>query len=320
MKEWEKYKIKGDLATVGAELSTVRHIVHVPAARRIIEDRKIKAGLVYDESRLNKSRISVTWLSANTWNPGSIYGTVEFQFDWKTLVEGPRVYWVEAMENYSPTAYRFLLTPRELRELGSTSLEPYDPTKDDGPLRKSGDKWYWNWQFTSEFMIDDDLMLRRATGLDFVKHHDQYCRAFGSPTDDCKQSPNETGGRILAYILAHELRILDAHLKPTPEKARNYLLDIAYEGLHTALIENAEFGGSLVRPASCEKVVNGALALYGMDQFDLALHLLTLLKSADGFDNALVEIVRQHLAVTGWTAPSSKDGWSEAIPIIGRRG
>jgi hypothetical protein len=55
MKEWEKYKIKGDLAKAGAELNTVRHIVHVPTARRIIEDRKIKAGLVYDESRLNRS-------------------------------------------------------------------------------------------------------------------------------------------------------------------------------------------------------------------------------------------------------------------------
>jgi len=81
MKEWQSYKIKGDLAAVGAELSTVRHIVHVPSARRIIEDGRIKAGLVYDESRLNESRISVTWVSANTWNLGSIYGTVEFQFE-----------------------------------------------------------------------------------------------------------------------------------------------------------------------------------------------------------------------------------------------
>lgn len=62
------------------ELTTVRHVVHVPFARRIVEDGRIKAGLVYDESRLNKSRISVAWVSANTWGPGSIYGTVEFQF------------------------------------------------------------------------------------------------------------------------------------------------------------------------------------------------------------------------------------------------
>jgi hypothetical protein len=305
MKEWEQYKIKGDLAAVGAKLNTVRHIVHVPAARRIIEDRKIKAGLVYDESRFNRSRISVTWVSANTWAFGSIYGTVEFQFDWKTLVEDQKVYWVEAMEKYNPTAYRFLLTSREPRELGSGSIEPYDPTKDDGPLRKSGDQWYWNGEFTSEFMIDDDLLLRHATGLDFVRHHGQFCRSFGTECVDRKQNPtpDETGGRILAHILAHELRVIDTYLKPTAETPRNHLLDTAFAGLHSALIEGTEFGGGLHRPVSCEKVVTGALALYGMDQLDAALHLLTLLKSADGFDKALVEIVRQHFGVMGWTAP-----------------
>jgi hypothetical protein len=85
MKEWETYKIKAEPETVGTELDMVRHIVHVPDARRIIEDRKIKAGLVYDESRLNQSRVSVTWVSANDWVYGSIYGTVEFQFNWTPL-------------------------------------------------------------------------------------------------------------------------------------------------------------------------------------------------------------------------------------------
>lgn len=193
--------------------------MHVPTARRIIEDRKITAGLVYDESRLNRSRVSVTWVSANTWAYGSIYGTVEFQFDWKPLVEGNKVYWVEAMEQYNPAAYRFLLTPREPNELGSGMVQPYDPTKDDGPLRKSGDKWYWNGNFTSEFMIADDLHLRQATGLAFVSHHPQFCRTFGTACADRKENPtwDQTGGRILAYILAHKIRILDAHLRPTAE-------------------------------------------------------------------------------------------------------
>jgi hypothetical protein len=152
----------------------VRHIAHVPTARRIIEDQKINVGLIYDESRLNKSRISVTLLSANTWAFGSIYGTVEFQFDWNTLVEGTKVYWVEAMTQYTPTAYRFLLTPRDPHELGSGVVEPYDPVKDDGPLRKSGDKWYWNANFTSEFMVDNDLHLRKATGLNFVSQRQGF--------------------------------------------------------------------------------------------------------------------------------------------------
>src|SRR5450755_4335781 len=36
-------------------------------------------------------------VAANTWGPGSIYGTVEFQFAWATLVAGRNIYWVEAM-------------------------------------------------------------------------------------------------------------------------------------------------------------------------------------------------------------------------------
>jgi hypothetical protein len=209
------------------------------------------------------------------------------------------------MEKYNPAAYRFLLTPRDLRELGPGSVEPYDPTKDDGPLRKLGDQWYWNGHFTSEFMIADDLLLREATGLDFVRHHGQYCRSFPATCVDRHQNPgpDETGGRILAYILAHELGILDKHLKPTTPSGRNLLIDRAYAGLHTALTKDADFEGNLTRSSSCEKVVIGALALYGMDQMDSALYLLTLLKSAEGFDKALAEIVRQHFGIAGWTAP-----------------
>jgi hypothetical protein len=129
MKEWEEFGIKGDPATQGAPLTIVRHIAHVPTAQRLIEDGEIKAGLVYDESRLNKSRISVTWLSANWWNQGSIYGTVEFQFDWKGLVAGQRIYWVEVIKKYNPPAYRFLLTPGEIK--------CSDPCRPHRPARRS---------------------------------------------------------------------------------------------------------------------------------------------------------------------------------------
>jgi hypothetical protein len=57
MAEWDRFKFeigKGD----SRELTTVRHTAHVPAARRILEDEQVKAGLVYDESRLNKSPIN----------------------------------------------------------------------------------------------------------------------------------------------------------------------------------------------------------------------------------------------------------------------
>ncbi len=135
-------------------------MVHVPEARRILEDERIKAGLVHDESRLKSSRVCVTWLSANTWRYGSIYGNVQFTFDWRSIVKGRRVYWVEAMEGYKPAAYRFLLTDRDLT--GSSYVKSYDPEIDNGPLKQKGSKWYWNGKYTSEFMIDEDLLLKKC--------------------------------------------------------------------------------------------------------------------------------------------------------------
>src|SRR5690348_7334233 len=68
------------------QLETVFHVAHVPDACRILEDRKIKAGLIGDESRLKETRTTVAWLSANSWSNGSIYGNVQFTFSWNELI------------------------------------------------------------------------------------------------------------------------------------------------------------------------------------------------------------------------------------------
>src|SRR6266436_2563267 len=182
--EWDRFKFEIGQG-YSKELKTVRHVVHVPSARRIVEDWQIRAGLVHDESRLNKSRISVAWVSANTWGLGSIYGTVEFQFAWADLVDGQKIYWVEAM-NYNPNAYRLLLSKRDIL---AGLVKPYDPAKDEGPLRLKDGQYYWNGEYTSEFMIEDDLSLDRCTGLDFVLHNQQYCRPFGNGCEDRKKQP-----------------------------------------------------------------------------------------------------------------------------------
>lgn len=162
--EWTPYRIRIPEATRrrsrdGIILETVHHVVHVPTARRILEDNRLRAGLIYDESRLNRSRMCVTWVSANTWGPGSIYGNVQFSFAWSDLIRDRRVYWVEAMPDYSPRAYRLLLTDRDLS--ASRHVTPYDPASDEGPLRERDGVWYWNGNYTSEFMIDADLPLHR---------------------------------------------------------------------------------------------------------------------------------------------------------------
>jgi hypothetical protein len=295
MPEWDRFKFEIDK---GVELTTVRHVAHVPAARRIVEDGKIKAGLVYDESRLNKSRISVSWVSANTWANGSIYGTVEFQFTWADLVAGQNIYWVEAMD-YRPPAYRLLLSKRDIRP---GLIEPYDPVTDEGPLRLKDGKYYWNYAFTSEFMIEDDLSLDRCTGLNFVQHHEEYCRPFRNVCEDRKKQPSfqQTGGRMLSFVLGSGLHVLDKHFRPPEPKQPFIKLDIAYEGLERSLRAQVKFGGPISADRGCQDVVRGSLALYGMDQADQARKLLALISSEDNFTGALKAIVRAHFGDPKW--------------------
>ena len=282
--EWDRFKFEIGKQN-SAELRTVRHVVHVPFARRIIEDGRIKAGLVHDESRLNRSRISVAWVSANMWALGSIYGTVEFQFAWTDIVAGQKVYWVEAMD-YRPNAYRLLLSKRDIP---AGLITPYDPAKDEGPLRLKDGIYYWNAAYTSEFMIEDDLSLDRCNGLNFVTHHQQYCRPFGiaCPDRENQPTPARTGGRILSYILGNELNILDTRLKPPGVDTT--MLDVGYEDLEDFLPKQVNFAGAASADAECQTIVRGSLALYNEDQTGQARNLLAMVSSKDNFTKALKE-------------------------------
>jgi hypothetical protein len=62
--EWERFDTKPRLT-----LTIVRHITHLPVARRILEDGKIKAGLVYDKARfMGQSNSNLT---GRSWSRGS---------------------------------------------------------------------------------------------------------------------------------------------------------------------------------------------------------------------------------------------------------
>jgi phosphatidylserine/phosphatidylglycerophosphate/cardiolipin synthase-like enzyme len=156
--EWEDYSVGEPSSNPDRPnadcypLETIYHIAHVSDAFRIFQDRRIRSTLVGDESKLKKTRSSVTWLSPNTWANGSFYGNVRFDFDWKKLVEGKRFYWVEAMK-YAPVAYRILIAEQK----PDLDLERYRPETDKGPLYYDSkhDKWYCNIDnLTGEFMLD----------------------------------------------------------------------------------------------------------------------------------------------------------------------
>jgi hypothetical protein len=292
--EWDRFKFEIGKENSN-ELTTVRHVVHVPFARRIVEDKRIKAGLIYDESRLKETRINVTWVSANTWGPGSIYGTVEFQFAWADLVADQKIYWVEAMD-YSPNAYRLLLSKQDIP---AGLITPYDPAKDEGPLRFQDGKYYWRGEYTSEFMIEDDLLLERCTGINFVLHHQNYCRPFGNGCEDRQRQPHpsRTGGKMLSFVLGHELHILDKHIKTS--NPFNWL-DAAYSGLDVSLLSNLAFTGTTSGDSECQDIVRGALGLYGMDRMELARRLLALISSKEKLSKALKAVVRTHFDDPNW--------------------
>jgi hypothetical protein len=214
MSEWKKYGLndgKGKLSDDAQELETVYHIVHARICRRILEDEKMRAGIIGDESILKTSRIAVVWTSANYWHNGSIYGSVRFGFKWRKLVRNRNIYWVEARE-YSNPAYRLLITERDLSN--DKRLQAYDPETDDGPLRKIDETWYWNGRYTSEFMIDQDIPLSKVASFDFVGH--AKCRESRSCNEE-KVGHQSTGGQVMSFILGNGIHGLDIHPATLPD-------------------------------------------------------------------------------------------------------
>jgi hypothetical protein len=297
MPPWASYRIRPENEV---EMEVVRHIAHVSTAKRIVEDERIKSGLIYDESVLNRSRISVVWLSANTWAKGSMYGTVEFEFPWDDIADRRNIYWVEAITTYKPEAFRLLLSRNEVT---SRYVHPYDPEKDDGPLRLRDGKWFRAGHLTSEFMVEDDLHLRRCTKLDFIEHHPQFCNLHGSGCEDIRRPPRrrKSAARLLAHTLSHADHSIDRLWKPEGLRPAYTELETGYYGLMEYLAHRTvEFGGPLRRPESCGRAVAGALALYADDRLDEARDLIALLESVDHFERALLKLIRGHFEDRRW--------------------
>lgn len=309
MSEWTDYRIAFSASPnvpvpCGQILEKVYHVVHVPTACRILEDNCLKAGLIYDESKLRKSRIAVTWLSANTWGAGSIYGNVQFSFPWSDQADDRRFYWVEVMTTYRPHAYRILLTDRDLSQ--SKNVREYDPSSDKGPLRERGGVWYWNASYTSEFMIEGNIGLENCTDIDFIGHHSEICRLDGPACKDRNAPVYRVAGRVLAAILGHEKHSIDHVLKRPSvfDNSRDLSekVDSGIDGIIRALGGKKErFGGAIKSEPSRMAVMRGALALYGSGQLNAARALIALLKSEDIFETALTEVVNDHFKTTGWT-------------------
>lgn len=180
----------------------VFHICHVRDAYRIFEDGKVRSSLVWDESRLKNSRTCVSWVSPNTWAPGSIYGNICFDFDWRRLVDQRKLFWVEGIRHYNPPAYRILVTNK-----GGPlpKLPVYDPTRRTGPIYHypETDTWYRNGKFTGEFLVDGDLSLEDCSRVSFVDHHGTKCKR--KPCGDLGKAGKVAGARLLATLMGNRV-------------------------------------------------------------------------------------------------------------------
>jgi hypothetical protein len=165
-KPWLKYKVgspstRSNWTEPSCQPCTeVSHVSHVEAALKIVGEKKIRQGLVFDESMLNTERVLVTWVSPNYWANGFRYGNVRFTYDFADLIKGKNFYWVEDMTVYNPTACRILITSTDR----SASLPTYDPSRGDGPwwFDSSTGNHYINGAYCLEFMVEDDLKVRKA--------------------------------------------------------------------------------------------------------------------------------------------------------------
>ena len=247
----------------------------------------------------------MTWLSANTWGNGSIYGNVQFAFDWAKIIEDRQVYWVEAMTGYKSHAYRFLLTDRDMSR--SKYVVPYDPEKDKGPLRKRENKWYWNGKYTSEFMLEDDVVLRGCKGISFISHHPSICRPDGQGCTYKTASSQKMASCVLAFLLSSNLHAVNHVLLKKKQDGTMYPTFETQSGVNSicwALGSEQEcFGGVVKKVASRCAVLRGALALYGAEQYQAAKDLVSLLHSQEVFEKALTEIIKEYFGIDDYKLP-----------------
>jgi hypothetical protein len=291
--EWYVYRI-GELPSDKwvnndcVPFDSVHHNCHVGDAFRLFVDGQIQSSLVWDESMLRNTRTCVSWVSANTWSTGSIYGNVRFEFDWKKLIDEKQFYWVEAVPSYKPPAFRILIS-----EDPQHNLEKYDVESRDGPLyyHSKSDTWYRNGDFTSEFLLDSNLPLSECTRLVFDDHHTSYCRRKKSQCPYLGKPAAEAGAELVARLVAHNLRkylslFLDGDSDP---KCLNTSAAEAYLQLRKAFKVREDATGTMGHdhPAA-PALVSAILDHYGFDRPKGVAHLRDLFKNTEELRKAFI--------------------------------
>lgn len=308
MAEWSKFAVgplpKGSVwSTRCREFELVKHVTHVDSAIRIIEDGKLRPGLVFDKSKLNTRRILVNWLSPNHWHDGFRYGNVSLAFDFAQLIKGLNYYWVEDIA-YNTAACRILITDQDR----SAILAPYDPATDDGPWHfdKKSKTHYFQPEHCLEFMFEGDLNVENVVEIDFVQHHRQYCAVHRNDPSKCGQLgyiAAKGGAHFFREVAARGLSLASVH-QHFIDAASGKLTNAARTGLsYVALgMDRANFAGRSADHASPLGVAlaRGVLNALANSNKEEALALSAQFRTEDALLETMAAILAEALQMNDY--------------------
>ena len=308
MPEWSAYSFEvfrddGRRFFNATPVQTLFHIVHVPDAQEVLRRDRISSRPVYDDSKLNATRLHVVWLSPNHWSTGSFYGNVRFSFPWGGLISDCKLYWVESITSYSPHAPRFLVSRKSVEELGGYGMVvPYDPTKDDGPIVKNEAGWFWNGAVTLEVMVDRDIAVHECTLLEIVEHHPTICRGRHPRCLYKGVRVSQPGAEFLAYVIGSGIHSIDEAWTPDiglPGGCR-YHSDLVYAfmGLQGRLTKGrSAWDGPVSSKVEARHIVRAACLQIAHGNGSEARELVGLIATEQLFTSALTETLRRHFGL-----------------------
>lgn len=275
-------------------LNEIGHVAHIDGALQIIKDRKIKPGLIFHNSVLSDKRILVSWVSPNDWSRlGYRYGNIKFSFDFKKLIEGKRVYYVENIP-YSVVAHRILITDIDRGDI----LEIYNPTNKDGPWWFNIDEelHYFDENYCLEFMFEGDIYLNSLSSFSFEKHHDSYCSVHRKSPSLCEEMgmpKHKAGALFLERAIARNIDFRDISRFFFSENKLSDRIDF-FEYMFYKWFDDVEFNGDLdgackISKAVARAVIN-AKSIGKIQEMNI---LASLFKCESAFKNAASILVSE---------------------------
>jgi hypothetical protein len=307
--EWKEFKVGTSSLRANwtnqdcFPFETVSHVAHILPSLSILEEERIRAGLVFDESKLNKQRILVSWVSPNDWASGFRYGTVRFTFDWRALIDGLYIYWVESIA-YGIPACRILLTSQE-----HNNFEVYDPKRKDGPWwydESTGDHYY-NAKHCLEFMIESDLPIAKGVKIDFVKHHYCWCSIHRTSPRRCSELgmiDSIAASHFLAGTVSRKIPVPYDLFKKSPDWPSQPPAPIClgFSVLWTRLnCYNTNYTGHIKHSDEAAlPLARAILNAYFLDMEKDVEIFKALFSSKDDLANSVAQVVGEHLGMKQW--------------------